>query len=192
MNNQEQAGALLADAMSTAQMPVLPAATPGTPAPAPAPGTFPTQQARNEAVIKKLREIVTKYSSAPAGQAARGELASLLLSIGKTEEAGQHFQALSDERGIYGQTARLGLAEVQVRAGKYDEAIAIYRDMVTRKEEGLPTDGLLMQLARAYDLAGKRTEARQTYQRVVSEFPESIYTADARQQVEQLGRTTAS
>jgi pentatricopeptide repeat protein len=124
--------------------------------------------------------------------AARGELASLLLSVGKTQEAEQHFRVLADERGIYGQTARLGLAESQVKAGKYEDAISVYRDMVSRKDESLPVDGLLMQLGRTYELAGKRAEALQTFQRIVTEFPNSIYAADAKQKIDSLGQPKAS
>ena len=43
-----------------------------------------------------------------------------------------------------------------------------------------------MQLARAYVKAGKPTEARAAFKRIVDEFPESNYVAEARLQITSL------
>ena len=47
----------------------------------------------------------------------------------------------------------------------------------------LPVDGVLMELARACLKAGKTQDARAAFKRVVDEFPESSYVAEARQQL---------
>ena len=39
----------------------------------------------------------------------------------------------------------------------------------------LPLDGLLMQLGRAYLLANRSMEAKESFARIVDEFPESSY-----------------
>ena len=46
-----------------------------------------------------------------------------------------------------------------------------------------------MQLARTYRSAGKIEEARQTFTRVVEEFPTSLYSAEARRELELLKTT---
>ena len=51
----------------------------------------------------------------------------------------------------------------------------------------LPVDGVLMQLARAYEKAGKAAEARTAYKRVVDEFPDSLYVPAARTELTRLG-----
>jgi outer membrane protein assembly factor BamD (BamD/ComL family) len=43
-----------------------------------------------------------------------------------------------------------------------------------------------MELARTCVKAGKKEEARAAFKRVVDEFPESVYLADARQQLATL------
>ena len=43
-----------------------------------------------------------------------------------------------------------------------------------------------MQLAETYVKAGKRSDARAAYRRVVDEFPESVYIEEARRQVAAL------
>ena len=56
----------------------------------------------------------------------------------------------------------------------------------SRNDGNLPLDGVLVQLGRAYAVAGKRTEARQTFTRVVDQFPNSPYLSDTRRELERL------
>ena len=90
---------------------------------------------------------------------------------------------------FYGQMARLGLAEAQARAGQYEQAIIAFKDLSLRKDGPLPVDGILMQLGRVYVDAGKKTEAQQTFNRVVEEFPESPFSGDARKELDNLKKT---
>jgi len=68
--------------------------------------------------------------------------------------------------------------------GKYDSAIKIYQEATTDPKSQLPLDGVLMQLGRAYMKAGKKNEAAHAFTRVVEEFPQSAYAADARREME--------
>jgi outer membrane protein assembly factor BamD (BamD/ComL family) len=90
---------------------------------------------------------------------------------------------------IYGQTAQLGLAEAQARAGQYDQAISTFRELAQRKDGPLPVDGILMQLGRTYRDAGKRSDAQVTFNRIVAEFPDSPFTQDAKRELETLNKT---
>ena len=87
---------------------------------------------------------------------------------------------------FYGQMGRLGLAEAQARAGQYDTAINTFKELAQRKDGPLPIDGILMQLGRTYLEAGKRSDAQQTFNRLVEEYPESPFTGDARKEIETL------
>ena len=46
-----------------------------------------------------------------------------------------------------------------------------------------------MQLGRTYLAAGKRTEAQQTFTRLVDEYPESPFSGDARKELDTLKKT---
>jgi outer membrane protein assembly factor BamD (BamD/ComL family) len=94
-----------------------------------------------------------------------------------------------DGSGIYGQMARLGLAEAQARSGQYDAAIKAFQELSQRKDGLLPVDGILMQLGRTYRDAGKQTEAQQTFNRLVTEYPESPFSGDARRELDNLKKT---
>jgi hypothetical protein len=178
------AEAALGAAMTTAVAPVNPqdAASPVPPA-----GGFATEEMRNQAALEQLLEVANTYPSARAGIAARYQAAGLLAEMGRHEEAEREFRQVADRgRGIYARMAQLGQAEMQLRLGQHDAAITTYRDLVADRGAELPPDGLLMQLGRAYSVAGRHSEALQTYSRVLEEHPESIYVAEARREVETL------
>jgi TolA-binding protein len=184
-----KANTALASALAVYEMPVVPrpAPAPGSPMPVQQPGTFETERAKLEAALPRFMEAADAYPGTDAGIAARYHAASILASLGRHAEAEQRYQEVADRAGsgIYGRTAKLGLADAQVAQGKFDAAIAIYTDLSRDADSGLPIDGVLMQLGRAYAKAGKREDAARAFTRVVDEFPESMYAADARREMEE-------
>ena len=50
----------------------------------------------------------------------------------------------------------------------------------------MPVDGVLMQLGRAYDKAGKTADAIRAFTRIGDEFPESPYAGDAKTEADRL------
>jgi TolA-binding protein len=184
-----KANSLLAAALTVEEAPVVAATAPapGSPIPVQQPGTYATEQAKLEAALPPLMKAADAYPATDAGIAARYHAAGALASLGRYAEAEQRYQEVIDKAGsrVYGRTAKLGLANVQVLQGKYDSAIKIYQDATTDTQSQLPLDGVLMQLGRAYMKAGKKNEAAHAFTRVVEEFPQSAYAADARREMEE-------
>jgi TolA-binding protein len=149
-------------------------------------GTYQSERAKLEAALPKLMDAANQYPTTDAGIAARYYAAATLASLGRYQEAEQRFQEVVDKAGskLYGRTARLGVAETQVAQGKYDNAITIYREMSADAKAQLPADGVLMALGRACVQAGRKDEAVRAFTRVVDEFPQSPYAADARRELE--------
>ena len=197
-SREAKASASLAQGLAVYEAPVVPlsAPTPGSPLPVQQAGTYQTEQAKLEAALPKLMETAEKFPTADAGIAARYYAASALAALGRYPEAEQRFKEVADKGGsrIYGKTGRLGEADAQVAQGKYDSAIAIYKDLAASAKETLPADGVLMSLGRAAVKAGKTDEAARAFQRVIDEFPESVYVSDARRELEESrkGSSTAS
>jgi TolA-binding protein len=185
---QSSAHALLAEAVAIQDARI---------GPPPAPGQteqglrFATERERAQAALTKLKIAADAYPSSDAGIYARYQEAATFMVLGDPTAAATAFQQVIEHGrdGIYGQTARLGLAEAQTRLGQTDQAIKTYQDLSQRKDGPLPVDGILMQLAHAYLDAGKRAEALQTFNRIVDEFPESPYNGDARREMETLKKT---
>lgn len=182
-----KANTMLAGALAVAEAPVIAPTppAPGSPIPIQQPGTFQTEQAKLEAALPKFLEVADKYPKTDAGITARYRAAGILASLGRLPEAAQRFQEVIDRAGsrIYGRTARLGLADVQIAEGKPDDAIKILQALSTDSKSEIPVDAVLMQLGRAYMKAGKKNEAAHAFTRVVEEFPQSLYVADARREM---------
>ena len=150
--------------------------------------TFPTERERAQAVVAKFKAAADAYPRTDAGMFARYQQASTLMSLGNAAEAAKAYQQVIDQGGekLYGQMARLGLAEAQALSGQYEQAITAYKELAQRKDGQLPIDGILMQLGRTYRDAGRASDAQQTFNRVVQEFPDSPFNADAKRELEEL------
>ena len=182
---QTRAHALLAAALAVQEARVGPPAAPG------AGGStlsFPTERERSLAALAKFKAAADAYPSTDAGIFARYMEAATSMALGNAADAARQYQQVIDRAGdgIYGQMARLGLAEAQARAGQYDQAINTFKDLAQRKDGPLPIDGILMQLGRTYRDAGKRDDAQQTFNRLVEEYPQSPFAGDAKRELDSL------
>ncbi len=182
---------LLAAAMAAEQAPVTPAATPGQATPPPAqPGAYPNEQAKQEVVLKKYLEAADAYPSSKPGIAARYQAASTLAQLGRRGEALKQYEQVVNRAGsgsLYGQMARLAVADLEAASGQYDKAIATYKELSSAKDGTLPVEGILMQMARAYQDKGSAADAKKAYQRIVDEFPQSPYAAVAKRELDAVG-----
>jgi tetratricopeptide (TPR) repeat protein len=166
-------------------------ATPAAPATPPAatqpPGTYPTERAKLETALPKFLAAADAYPSTDAGRTARYEAASTLVSLGRFDEAiAQYDRVIADAPGLLAQMARLGKAEAQVRGGKFDAGIASFKELSERSDLGLPKEAMLLELARAYKLAGKNEDARKTLTQIVEQHASSPFVAEAKQELEKI------
>jgi predicted negative regulator of RcsB-dependent stress response len=152
-----------------------------------APGTYATQQAKQEAALEKFRTAADTYPNTQSGHLARLHLADTLARMGRTDEAlAQYDRLVAANHPLLSTSARLGKASAQLVAGQYDPAIATLKDLSEQANSRLPKDGLLMELARAYRLAGRTDEARKTLTQVVEQHAESTFASEAKAEIEKL------
>ncbi len=190
---ETKARTLLAEAMVIEEARVMP---PGPPAgttndpaatPGQAPGTYPTQQAKLEAALPKFLAAADTYPASDAGLTARYHAATNLVSLARFEDAiKQYDQVIAGGTGVIQRMSRLGKAEAQLRAGQFEPAIATLKQTSEEANTTLPVDAVLMELARAYRLAGKTEDARKTLTQVVEKHAESPLAADAKTELDKL------
>jgi TolA-binding protein len=186
-----KATTLLASALAVAEAPVVtpPPPTPGSAPPIQAAGSFRTERERVDASVPFLQRAADAYPDSDAGITARYRLAAALAELGRYAEAEQRYQEVIQKAGatsIYHYTARLGIGEAQLAEGKGDAAVATFREIATDTNSQLPVDGVLMQLGRAAMLAGKKDDAARAFTRVVDEFPQSLYAAEAKEKLAEI------
>jgi TolA-binding protein len=150
--------------------------------------SFATEREKNQAALTKFKVVADQYPSTDAGLFALYREGSLYMALGVPDSAAKAYQEVIDRGGdtLYANMARLGLAEAQAQTGQYEQAITTFKTLAEQKDGQVPVDGVLMRLARTYADAGKRAEAEQTYNRVVQEFPDSPFSADARRELDNL------
>jgi len=182
------AQALLSEALAIEETRVGPPAAPGTPSSGP---SFATVRERNEAALAKLQAVADQHSGTDVAVLARYKSAAILMGLGKPQDAASAYQAVIDgaRSELTADMARLGLAEAQAQAGDHDKAISTYKALAERKEGPLPVEGILMELGRTYLSAGRTDDAQQTFNRVVDEFPNSPFTAEAQRELDALKKT---
>jgi TolA-binding protein len=182
----DKAGAMLGVALTITNSPIVPAPT--IPGATQAPGTYPSDRARQEASLKAFQDVATAYPSTTAGLAAQYHAGASLLLLERFPEAENTFADVAARAGssVYGPMAKMGRAEALAGESKYDDAIKVLTDLSADRDGVLPVDGVLNELARACVKAGKKAEARAAFKRIVDEFPESVYGTDARQQLAAL------
>jgi TolA-binding protein len=190
-SRDDKATTLLASALAVAEAPVVvpPPPAPGSPPPIQQPGTYRTERDRAEAALPLLQKAADSYPNSKAGITARFRLAGTLSELGRNAEAEQQYKQVVDKtssRDIYHYTARLGMGEAQLAEGKAADAAATFQAIATDGNSQLPVDGVLMQLGRASVVAGKKDEATRAFNRVVDEFPQSIYVTEAKEQLADL------
>ena len=187
---ESRAATQLAAALSVEEARVGPSAAFGTQAPTGM--SFVSEREKSQTVLTKYKEVADAFPNSDAGIYARYRQATTYLKLGVPKSAADTFQQVIGTGGtsLYAQMAKLGLAEAQAQSGEYEPAIATFRDLAQRKDGPLPVDGLLMRLGRTQVEAGKGTEAEQTFNKLVAEFPESQFAPDAKKELEQLKKTS--
>jgi predicted negative regulator of RcsB-dependent stress response len=185
---QAAAHGLLADALVVDEAPVGAAPNPDAPEKGP---RFETARAKSQAALTKFKVVADTYPATDAGIFARYREAATWMALASPAQAATSYQQVIDRAGesVYGQMARLGLAEAQAETGQFDQAIATFKQLSEKKDGPLPVDGILMQLGRTYLEAGKPTDARQAFDRLTQEFPDSPFSAEARQALDNLKKS---
>lgn len=148
-------------------------------------GTYRTEEEKVAKAEPILREIATEYSGRDAARVAGLYLARLEVERGELAPAVEKYEAFIKAHAdhVLAQAARVSLYEVRIALGETAEVVAGLEDEVAAADSGLPQDVALTLLARAYESAGEPQKARDAWQRVVNEYPDSPYTLEAQRKL---------
>lgn len=151
-------------------------------------GTYPSVAAKLESALPYLLAVAEGYPALQSGVAARYQAAVALTILGRPSDANDEYEKVITLAGdlIYGRMARLGLAEAHLQVGAYADAIGLLEQEAVAVDSGVPVDAVLMRLGHAYRLADQPNDALVAFTRVVEEFPSSVYSPDARSEIDSL------
>lgn len=174
---ENQAGKELSAGLAALDTPIAgqPAAAGGPPAPK----TYPSAAERDKAAETHLRK------AAGIGGTAPGRAAAMILAARSTApDAAATLERLAREgKAEVAASAELDAARLLAAQGKKTEAIERLKRAIESPASAAPKDALLFALGQIYEESGSPTDARATYQRLISDYPNSPYRADARQKI---------
>ena len=126
-----------------------------------------------------LLEIADSYGSTPAGNLAKYYVGLAYIKQGKYDEAISYLNEFdADDIVLQGKAYSL-IGDANLEKGDNDAAIAAYKKAADYKPNKNLTPGYLMKLAMAYETAGDKAAAIETYGKIVDSYPNSIENLNA-------------
>jgi tetratricopeptide (TPR) repeat protein len=173
---ERSAGRSLSEALAVLDTPLA-----SDPTAAGAPKTFATAAERRTQATKLLQQAASHGSTA-SGRAAQVILAAD--GADKPAPATDVFEkAARQSKSESAAAAEIDAAKSLAAQGKTTEAIDRLKRAIESPTSAAPKDALLFTLASIYEQSGASADARATYQRLITDYPNSPYRADARQKV---------
>jgi len=136
-----------------------------------------------------LREVVDRYGRTPQADVARLYLARIELGRGETETAREALRELAGHHAgtAIGAAATLDLLHLRIASGQGAEVASELQAMVSSAEPALPRDTALYELGMLLVREERPAEAKDPFERLVKDFPESPYRFAAQQKLSELG-----
>ena len=146
--------------------------------------TFASESARRARAKELFAELDDRYGSTATGRVAKLYLAQIAIAENDSEKAKQLWRAFLDAEpsGALSATARVNLYKLDREQGRGTELIGELQKMIELADKPLPADVILYQLALTYEALGKSDDAKASWRRIMDEYPQSPYTADAQRE----------
>jgi len=136
-----------------------------------------------EGVLVTFDEALDKAGNRPAGQLARFYRGATLFRLDRLDEASTALEEVVGSTKIsptLAATTQSMLARVYVAAGRHEDAVGILSGAVESDTPGFPQDQALLELGRLHASVGRDELARESWQRVLDEYPASAAASEAR------------
>lgn len=151
--------------------------------------TAKTDGTPTEKVRGAFEKVISTYSRTDQSDMARLYLARLDLDAGKVDEARATLVKIKNRHqgDAIGRVAALDLLHLQISSGQGAEVARELEKMVVGRDKTLPRDTALFELGQVYLEEQKNEQAREYFQKIVDDFPDSPYAAKAKEKIQSLG-----
>jgi TolA-binding protein len=146
---------------------------------------FKTEEERNAAAEKQFKAVQADFSGTDAADVAGLYLARISASRGDTATARKLLQAFVADhpKHLLVGSARYSLYQMRIDGGEAAQVVIEINAEIMKEEPVLPADSLLLLLAHAYEVQGNEQKTRETYRRLVTEYPDSPFALEAQRRV---------
>jgi tetratricopeptide (TPR) repeat protein len=180
-NREHQAQLALAAGIATIDSPLLPAPGVTPPQPPPATAKYKTEAERNAAAQKQFDALKKDYSGTDAADIADLYLGRLAAARGDVQASRKLLEAFisNHPKSVLVGSARYSLYQMRIDNGEGPQVIAELENELKKDEPIIPGDSILALQAHAYTLQGNTEKSKETYRRLVTDFPDSPWALDA-------------
>jgi TolA-binding protein len=180
-SREQKAQQDLSTAIETIESPLMPAAG-AEPVPN---AKFKTEAERTAAGEKQFRAISASYGGTDAAGVANLYLARIQASKGDIAGARGLLQQFinGNAKHILVNGARYSLYQLRIDNGEAPQVAQELQAEISKSEPALPADSLLALLAHDWEVQGNVEKTKETYRRIVTEFPDSPYALEAQRRI---------
>jgi predicted negative regulator of RcsB-dependent stress response len=147
--------------------------------------SFTTQSAKDQASLKALSDVASKYNGTEQGDAAQYYLAGLQATTGKYAEAERNFKAVSASGTQLAALAKVGLAQLYLGQGHVGQARPLLEDLVSHPTPLVSKEQATLLLANALRAEDPK-RAKQLAQSLITPTQRPAVSAAANQIVQEL------
>jgi len=175
-HREAQAADHLSRALTTLSTPLA-----GDPSAIPGAKTYATAAERSADAGRELA-AAADFGATKSGR----EAAVVLAAQGGSKDTGAFDRFARGGKNAIAAAAEIDSYRAMSDSGKTTEAIAAVKRAIETSSTAVPKDALLAELGALYERSGAPADARSTYQRLVSEYPDSPYNSDAQGRIGKL------
>lgn len=148
--------------------------------------SFASEAERRAAARMALEAVQESYGSTASGRLASVYLGQIAAAEGDTATARELWTEYLQTNGgdhALAVSLQLNLYSLDRAEGRGEQLVSELRGAVATETSALPKDALLFELASTLEQLGDEEGARETFRRIVDEYPDSGYAIRARQQL---------
>jgi predicted negative regulator of RcsB-dependent stress response len=155
---------------------------------------FATEEERHEKALAKFSEIMNESPRSQIGQFATYYVALNQHSLGKTAEAKQTMERVIEgaREPVVRNLARNYLAHISEVEKNHEQAVTLLNGILQDPTPAFPGQSVLLRLGSNYEALGKNDEALKQYERVVSDYPDTQESEQARAKIDDLQKVTTA
>ncbi|GAC1395934.1 MAG: hypothetical protein NVSMB68_12830 [Thermoanaerobaculia bacterium] len=178
-NRERKAQDMLAAAIDTIESPLVNPAQPNPDA------KYKTEDDRNKAAEKQFKDVKANFNGTDAADVSDLYLARIDASRGDVTTARKLLESFIHDHPshLLVGAARYSLFQMRIEGGEAPQVTSEVTSEIAKKDPTLPADSLLVLLAHSYEVQGNDQKSRETYRRIVTEFPDSPFALEAQRRV---------
>jgi tetratricopeptide (TPR) repeat protein len=153
--------------------------------------TIPTDKERFEKALAEAQKTYDAYASTSIGPIAKYYVGMSKEGLGDTAGAIQNLQEVAgtDDEAVRS-VAQFALGSIYKKSGDYPKAIEVYKQLYDTG--GYSKSAVTLELAELHEASNQLDQAKDYYQKVISDFPDSPFRTRADEALKRLGVTPAA